>query len=114
MILHITTADAWEQAGKAGEYRPPSLLTQGFIHCSLAGQVVAVADALFRGQSGLVLLCIDPARVKAEIRYEGYGQPYPHIYGPLDTGAVTQVLAFEPGQDGCFRLPAGIPVPADH
>ncbi len=110
MILHITTRLQWEQARQAGAYRGDTLDTEGFIHCSTPTQVVAVANALFKGQHDLVLLCIDPARVEAEIRYEGLegGEQYPHIYGPFCTDAVIRVIDFKPGADGQFTLPLEI------
>lgn len=110
VILHITTRQAWEDALRRGEYRAPSLEAEGFIHCSLPGQVVRVANALFRGQRGLVLLCIDPARLRAEVRYEALGtaEPFPHVYGPIDLDAVVRVVDFPPGPDGTFVLPEGL------
>lgn len=107
-IYHIVRADEWERAGAAGEYAPESLGREGFIHASRAEQVVATANNLFRARHGLLLLAIDTARVQPEIRYEraGNGQEYPHIYGPLNADAVTNVLPFEPGADGRFALPA--------
>lgn len=83
---------------------------EGFIHCSTSDQVVQVANARFRGQSGLVLLFIDTDKVAAEIIYEnleGGQQLFPHIYGELNADAVTQVAEFIPGQDGFFILPSG-------
>jgi uncharacterized protein (DUF952 family) len=58
----------------------------------------------------LALLVIDPELVTAEIHCEdgGNGNFYPHIYGPLNVGAVTAVVAFEPNSDGSFELPAGL------
>jgi len=105
-ILHICSRASWE-AAKDGTYRPASLDSEGFIHCSSPDQVIEVADYVFRGQRGLVLLVIDPDRVKSPIRSEdaGNGQRYPHIYGPLDASAVLAVEAFEPGASGTFRLP---------
>ena len=59
-----------------------------------------------------MLLCIDDARVRPEIRYEApsEGSPdrFPHIYGPLNVDAVVKELPFEPQADGTFELPAGI------
>jgi uncharacterized protein (DUF952 family) len=98
VILHITKRCNWEDAQVAGEYRTSSLKTQGFIHCATPEQVGQIA-ARFRGESDLVLLVIEPARVKAEIRYgtsEGGKEPFPHIYGPLNLNAVVKVLPFEP------------------
>ena len=107
-LLHIAERQAWAAAVKAGQYRPESLAEEGFIHCSLPEQVVAVADAMYRGRPGLVILVIDPAKVTAEVRFEDCyqcGQEFPHIYGPLLPGAVGQVLEFKPDSDGRFTLP---------
>lgn len=110
IIFHIVQREVWQEA--VGSYRPEAFALEGFIHCSTIDQVVKVADARFRGQTGLVLLCIDTAKVAAEIRYEnleGGAELFPHIYGGLNTDAVTQVAEFEPGVDGYFALPAGLP-----
>ena len=105
VILHITTRGLWQEALDAGIYRADSLATEGFIHCSLPEQVVFVADSRFRGQTGLILLCIDTGRVEPDIRYEGEVDQYPHIYGPLNTDAVVDILDFPPNNDGSFALP---------
>jgi uncharacterized protein (DUF952 family) len=107
MILHICSAAEW-QATRDGHYRCASLEREGFIHCSTPAQAVEVADRLFRGRRDLLLLVIDPNRVTTEIRREdgGNGQTYPHIYGPLNVGAVTEIVAFAPNPDGSFALPA--------
>lgn len=94
LIFHITTRTAWENSEQ--EYRSASLTTEGFIHCSLATQLEWVLSTHFKHQSDLVLLTIDPERVKAEIRYEnshGDGEHFPHIYGPLNRDAVESVKA---------------------
>ncbi len=84
---------------------------EGFVHCAYAHQVTRVANRVYRGVRGLVLLVIDPGRVDAEIRnenLEGGDELFPHIYGPLKVDAVIDVLAFEPLSDGTFQLPDGI------
>lgn len=109
-LLHIAERQAWA-AAESGDYRPDSLAQEGFIHCSLPQQVIVVANALYRGRRDLLLLVIDPVKVPAEIRYEDCydsGQEFPHIYGPLPTAAVSQVLTFEPGPDGRFALPVSL------
>ncbi len=108
-IFHITTAAAWEAARAAGAYAADSLATEGFIHLSTRAQVLMVADNLFRGETGLVLLAVDPARLEAELRYDEVapGQRFPHLYGPLNLDAVVAVHPFPPEPDGSFRLPAG-------
>lgn len=109
-ILHITTPSAWTEAQRIGEYTVPSLETEGFIHCSTASQVVAVAQRFYKGQRGLVLLILDSDRIRPEVRYEpGTDKPdelFPHIYGPLNLDAVTRVVEFEPDANGDWTLPA--------
>ena len=105
--MHIAKLEQWEQAKSSGVYRGDTLGSDGFIHCSTSQQVVKVANALFHGQEGLVLLSIEPSKVRSKIRYERSeaGEPYPHIYGPLNIEAVLKVFSFEPGKDGKFRFP---------
>jgi uncharacterized protein (DUF952 family) len=114
LILHITERAAWLRARAAGEYRPPSLDSEGFIHCSSVEQVVDTANRYFRGGHGLVLLCIDRDRLDAEVRVEaapgaGPGAPaFPHIHGPLPVSAVVGIIDFAPDADGTFSLPRGL------
>lgn len=109
MILHIASKAEWHKAIDSGSYQPPSLKSAGFVHCSTAQQVIAVANSNFRGKAGLVLLCIDPSRLKASVKYEnleGGTSLFPHIYGPVNTGAVVEILDFAVQSDGTFQLPA--------
>lgn len=111
IILHITKREDWEKAKTSGCYQAGTLDTEGFIHCSKPDQIIDVANCHFRGQSGLVLLCIDSEKVKSEIRYEnleGGKKLFPHIYGPLDLKAVVDVLDFRPQGDGNFELPVSL------
>ncbi len=110
MIVHIAKWDEWEQALSAGVYRGDTLDSEGFIHCSRPDQIIRVANQYYFGRKGRVLLVIDPQRVAAEVRHEALEaeEAFPHIYGPLNTDAVVQVLGFEPGPDGRFEFPAGL------
>jgi uncharacterized protein (DUF952 family) len=113
LILHITTESAWQAALRAGVYAPPSLATEGFIHCSTPAQTAETANLFFRGQPGLVLLCIDSSRLSSELKYESptdaAARPragsFPHIYGMLELSAVVAVVPFPPDPDGSFCLP---------
>jgi uncharacterized protein (DUF952 family) len=110
VILHITKREQWEKAMLDGVYRGDTLDSQGFIHCSTSQQIVKVANALYRAQKGLVLLCVATSKVQSEIRYESAGSEelYPHIYGPLNVDAVVKVVDFEPTANGKFVLPKEI------
>jgi uncharacterized protein (DUF952 family) len=111
VIYHVASAQDWRDAREAGEYRISTrgrtLEEEGFIHCSQASQVAPVANRFYRGVRGLVLLTIDPERLRSELRYEavpGSDEPFPHVYGPLNTDAVIRVSPFEPGPDGSFAF----------
>lgn len=110
LIYHITPRSDWTKAQAAGQYTAASLENEGFIHTSTLEQVAATANRFYRGQSGLVLLVIDPGKVMPEVRYEpvqinGSEQRFPHIYGPLNLDAVVDVLDFNPVSDGSFQFP---------
>lgn len=101
IILHITRREDWERAIQNGAYTADSLESEGFIHCSTPEQVPGVANTLFKGVQGLVILRIDPERVTPEIRWEfSDGKIYPHIYGPLNLDAVVQVLPITANEGG--------------
>ena len=108
VIFHIATRADWAAAQAAGAYTADSLISEGFIHCSTAEQVIATANRIFRGRRDLVLLSVETSRVAAEIRYEnleGGTQLFPHIYGALTVEAVVAVHDFPPSADGSFALP---------
>ena len=111
LILHITTAPEWETARANGEYRAPSLDTEGFVHCSLPTQVTHLPDWFYRDVSDLVLLCIDPNRLTSELRWEpsadAFAGDFPHVYGPVAADAVVAALPWTRGDDG-FALPEEI------
>ncbi len=92
-IFHITTAAAWAAAQASGALSPPSLGSEGFVHCSTAAQVPGTLGRHFRGQRGLLLLRLDEAKLEAaKLRWEAPpGRPderYPHYYAPLPVAAV--------------------------
>jgi glutathione S-transferase len=113
-IYHIATRADWEQAQAAGEYTRSSvdktLAEEGFIHASQAVQVARTANKFYRDVPGeLLVLVIDAGLLRAEVRYEdvpGAELPFPHIYGPLNTGAVIAVRPLAPGPDGNFTFDA--------
>ena len=69
MILHIVARADWESALARGLYVPPSLDAEGFIHCSTSAQILRTANRFYRGQAGLIILCIDESRLDAAPLY---------------------------------------------
>jgi uncharacterized protein (DUF952 family) len=109
-LFHIVDREMWRTAVASGEYRPPSLSAEGFVHCSFADQVALVANARYRDIEGLCVVELDPERL-GEIRVEdsyGEGNVFPHVYGPLPTGAARAIheLTRDP-ELGDWRFSAG-------
>ena len=116
MIFHITSRLAWNQARERGDYRAESLETEGFIHCSTEQQVLPVAQKFYAGQDGLLVLVIEPALLDPELKWEPpsggapppgvpEGDLFPHVYGPINLGAIVKVFDLEEFPDGKFTLP---------
>ena len=115
-ILHLTSRTDWKPALTLGAYRAASLDSEGFIHCSRVDQILKVAETFYKGQSDLILLEIDPSRLKAELKWEppAGGAPhgvvendlFPHIYGALNLDAVVAVHALQINAEGFFQLPS--------
>jgi len=110
ILFHLTTAAAWSAALDRGVYAPPSLAGEGFIHLSTARQWLRVLDRFYRDVPDQVLLTIDAARLSAPLSHEAAdGDVFPHLYGPLDIAAVTDVaplpgiVAMPEGLDGALR-----------
>jgi glutathione S-transferase len=112
VIYHIATAADWERAVESGEYttstRGRTLAEEGFLHASDADQLAPVANTFYKGISEpLLLLVIDTGKLTSPLRYDdvpGAAKPFPHIYGPLNTDAVTAAIPLEPGPDGNFTF----------
>jgi len=106
MIYHITLPDEWEKSAGRGYHTAASIETEGFIHCSEAGQVERSLNRFFAGQPRVLILSIDPERLTSELRHEpAHGELFPHIYGPLNLDAVVDVRPVEP-VDGRFHFSA--------
>jgi uncharacterized protein (DUF952 family) len=105
-VFHILSQTEWDGFRRTGTYAPPSLLTEGFVHCSTGDRVNEVADAFYLGRDDLVLIEIDPERLTARIVYEPAVDregTFPHVYGPITLDAVVAGHAFLPGPDGRFH-----------
>lgn len=116
MIFHITSREAWADAQQRGDYRTESLEMEGFIHCSTDSQVLPVAENFYKGQSGLILLGIEPALLSSDLRWEPptggrpppgvpEGDAFPHIYGPINLDAVIKTFDLEKDANNKFILP---------
>src|SRR5690606_7600392 len=66
-ILHVTTPAAWAATRRAGEIRPPSLATEGYVHCSTRAQLAATLERHFPGAGPLLALVIDADAVATDL-----------------------------------------------
>ncbi len=91
-LFHIVPRADWPPAD--GPYRPESLATEGFVHCSYADQVAGTLQRYYGGVPDLVVLELDPALIPAEVKVEdtrGSGTAFPHVYGPIPVEAAVAV-----------------------
>ncbi len=105
-LLHIISEDEWHRV--VTTYRPASLESEGFIHCSTIENVLIPANERFRGRKDLHLLVIDRHALSAPVVFEDCedrGIEFPHIYGPLERTSIRAVIPFPSDAAGYFSLP---------
>jgi uncharacterized protein (DUF952 family)/N-acetylglutamate synthase-like GNAT family acetyltransferase len=116
VILHLLSRKSWVEAQVRGQLIAPSVATEGFAHCSTEHQMVDVANKYYRGNSDMVLLNIDPKKLASVLKFEPPahldGSPalpheplFPHIYGPINLDAVSEVIDFPCDEHGAFTAP---------
>ena len=92
-IFHVVLPEKWFEAANKGFYAAESLMTEGFIHCSFAGQLDGVLERYYSGVERVVILEIDPGKLTSKLVEEPStnNEIYPHIYGPINIDAVVGV-----------------------
>ena len=107
-IYKICPASAWREAERQGVYRGSADdIRDGFIHFSTGSQVAEMARKHFFGQTGLFLIAVDADMLGDALRWEHSrnDEPFPHLYGELDLGAVTGVRDMHARSDGYHDIP---------
>jgi uncharacterized protein (DUF952 family) len=107
-IYKISSASAWREAERQGVYRGSADdIRDGFIHFSLPSQLAETARKHFLGQTGLFLIEVDADALGDALRWEPSrgDELFPHLYGELDLGAVTNVLEMHARSDGSHDIP---------
>ncbi|MFF8320313.1 DUF952 domain-containing protein [Streptomyces bobili] len=111
MIYHLVPKAEWD-ARPDRPYAPASLGEDGFVHCSPdEATTLAIADAFYRAAPRpLLAVLLDEDRLTARCAWEPAdpapppGVPgsvlFPHVFGPLDRGAVTRVLEVRWDENG--------------
>jgi uncharacterized protein (DUF952 family) len=102
LTYHQTPAEKFDP--NAETYLPANFDQEGFIHTTAPlARVPAVATKhCGKDPRPYVLLTIDLDRLDVPWRYDAAGEDYPHIYGPLNRGAVVKVQPMARADDGSF------------
>lgn len=109
-ILHITTPDAWRAAQQTDAMTADALQREGFTHCATTEQVEDVANKLYRGAGSILLLVIDPGRLRSPLIYgrrTTESPERPRIRGPINFDAVVGTVHLRERRDG-FVLPESL------
>lgn len=115
-IFHIATLADWQDAQEVGSYavstRGRTLAEEGFIHASRGDQWQGVRKRYYADVTEpLVLLSIDTDLLTSPVVDEGLpgsDETFPHIYGPIEVGAVVTVVPLD-----AERTATEAPVAAD-
>ncbi|MDQ3191223.1 MAG: DUF952 domain-containing protein [Bacteroidota bacterium] len=92
----------------SGVYNTESLKTEGFIHCSSPEDFEETANLHYKNEKNILVLSIDASKVEPEIKMEmavKRGKIFPHIYGPLNTSAIENIIVVSIDKNGKFSLP---------
>ena len=105
LIYHIVLPEIWA-AQDTDLYTAPSLMSEGFIHCSFASELDAVIERYYSGHDRVVVLEIDTDDLMSRTIVEPStnSELYPHIYGPINRKAIVRTFERtferEKGQQG--------------
>ena len=107
-IYHISIKKDWERALVEKTYTNETLTKEGFIHASDYDQLLSTAEMYYSEDVPLLLLAIDPEKLKSPVKYElavTRDSLFPHIFGPINLEAVVQAVPFEKDSSGKFIFP---------
>lgn len=121
-VYHLAPASSLRRVRRQGEYAPPSLAAEGFIHCTATPELTlqVAADYFANVVEPLIVLAIDPTKLSARLVFEApariagggtrhlaSGALFPHLYGALNLDAVIGAGVLARAGDG-FAWPAAL------
>lgn len=111
MLYKIVAREEWLAAVATGLYLGSSDdVRDGFIHLSASHQVRGTAEKYFQGQTDLLLVSVDGARLGEALKWEPSrgGDLFPHVYGPLPTSAAVSYVDLPLNAEGLPILPVDL------
>ena len=102
--FHLVPAESWAAVDRGAAYRAPTLVTEGFIHCTDgADAVIETANRYYQSDDRpYVVLTIDLDATGSPWRADDPEGIYPHVYGPIDQAAIVEVAEVRRTPDGTF------------
>lgn len=108
MIYTMVRAADWRSTESSGQYDGSANdKADGFLHFSTAGQLPGSAAKHRRGETDLILVAVETARLGETLKWEPArgGQLFPHLYGPLPLPLVQSAVPLPLGPDGLHLFP---------
>ena len=102
---HLIPTELWDATEPTTTLTRDSLADEGFIHCTDgADALIATANRHYRDDPReFVALTIDLDALTSPWCYDDPGEPYPHIYGPIDRSAILGTTLVRRAADGAFE-----------
>jgi uncharacterized protein (DUF952 family) len=93
-VFHLATPQEWDAARASGSVAPPSLATEGFVHCSTGDQIEDTIARHFAGVDELVLLRLRVQGLGEALRWEETrpGEAFPHVYRAIGVDEVVDAV----------------------
>ena len=104
LTYHLSPTPVWEAQSGGGAYVPEAFDDEGFVHTTVDLETLLIPANRYYTDDDRTYVCltIDLALVSGEVRFDADPLIYPHIYGPVPTGAVTEVRTAQRSSTGVF------------
>lgn len=120
-IYHLVPQSYYQAQPQDQPYLPNLFSQEGFIHCTAGVEMLLqVANAFFADLlEPLMALELDSDRLTAPLKFEPPASPklvdsdftpapnilFPHIYGPLNRGAIKRTITLQRSLSGRWQMP---------
>lgn len=105
MIYHLSTPDNYIKFKGDTFFGEKLIDLNNFIHCSFQYQIDSILQKFYHDYDEIFLIEINEKKLKSNYLIEGApGDLYPHVYGPINSGAIENVFILRKCRD-CFILP---------
>jgi len=96
-FFHVAYSSDWKIAENSTEYSHPSLLEDGFVHCSRIEDLKKSYEIFFEEETEVMLLEIDIEKLIPEVVYvdiPSRDTNFPHVQGPINKTSIVSIYHF--------------------